>query len=299
MAQLFVGPGGSREVTVSASEYLAVRSIGDTAKVYYKAIGGYSVPSSWVFLQSVTDEEVILSAGAAGRTYRIDAGGVPVLYEAGAAPFAVFWVPPQPMAVHQYFNDFDTYVAGDWTLTTVEAGAGSATEALTNVKGGALLVTNAAGDNDHDFFQKVGESFKFESGKRLWFEIRLQTSDATDSDIVAGLQITDNSPLAVSDGVFFLKADGAATADFLVEKDSTATTAAAVATLADDTWITLGFMYDGASAIHYYVDRVLAGTSVTTNMPDDEELTISFGIQNGEAAAKTLTVDYIFAAQER
>ena len=35
------------------------------------------------------------------------------------------------------------------------------------------------------------------------------------------------------------------------------------------------------------------------NLPDDEELTISFGIQNGAAAAKTMTVDYVFASKER
>jgi hypothetical protein len=38
---------------------------------------------------------------------------------------------------------------------------------------------------------------------------------------------------------------------------------------------------------------------VSTNAPDDEELTVSFGIQNGAAAAKTLTVDYIGASKER
>jgi hypothetical protein len=34
-------------------------------------------------------------------------------------------------------------------------------------------------------------------------------------------------------------------------------------------------------------------------MPDDEDLTVSFGIQNGEAVAKTMTVDYILAAMDR
>ena len=87
--------------------------------------------------------------------------------------------------------------------------------------------------------------------------------------------------------------------DFHVEKDSTDTTATAVGTLADATDIILGFYYDGDSAIEYYVDGVHIGTSVVTNMPDDEELTISFGIQNGEAAAKTMTIDYILAAKER
>jgi hypothetical protein len=38
---------------------------------------------------------------------------------------------------------------------------------------------------------------------------------------------------------------------------------------------------------------------VSTNAPDNEELTVSFGIQNGAAAAKVLTVDYIHALKER
>jgi hypothetical protein len=41
------------------------------------------------------------------------------------------------------------------------------------------------------------------------------------------------------------------------------------------------------------------GTSVTTNLVDDEDLTPTFAIQNGEAVAKTMTVDYIFVAKER
>src|SRR5688500_1063539 len=73
---------------------------------------------------------------------------------------------PDPTKWHTYFNDFDTFVAGDWTITTTEAGAGSATEALTDADGGVLLVTNDAADNDADFFQKVGESFLLASGKR-------------------------------------------------------------------------------------------------------------------------------------
>jgi hypothetical protein len=48
-----------------------------------------------------------------------------------------------------------------------------------------------------------------------------------------------------------------------------------------------------------YQDNVEAGSVVNTNAPDDEELNVSFGIQNGAAAAKVLTVDYIHALKER
>ena len=207
---------------------------------------------------------------------------------------------PAPHKYHSYFNDFDTYLASDWTITTTEDGTGSATEALADGDGGILLVTNAAGDNDHDFFQLVKEGFKYESGKQLAFHIRFKSNDATQSDIVAGLQLTDTSPLDVTDGIFFLKSDGAATISFVVEKDSTQSTLTLPNSLADDTFMSLGFVYDPKDQkFHVYQDNVLAGTVVNTNAPDDEELTVSFGIQNGAAAAKTLSVDYVGAHKER
>jgi len=209
------------------------------------------------------------------------------------------FVAPDPSKAHVYFDDFDTYTAAQWTITTVEAGSGSATEALTDADGGVLLITNDDADNDSDFFNKVGESFLMEAGKKAWFKARIQSNDATQSDIVIGLQITDTTPLDVTDGIFFLKSDGDTQFDFLVEKNNTATTTSEVATMADDTWLTLGFYYDGKSAIKVYADDVHVATSAVTNLPDDEVLTVSFGIQNGEAAAKTLSVDYIFAAKER
>ena len=207
---------------------------------------------------------------------------------------------PAPHKYHTYFNDFDTYLASDWTITTTEDGTGSATEALADGDGGLLLVTNAAGDNDHDFFQLVKEGYKYEAGKQLAFHMRFKTNDATQTDIVAGLQLTDTSPLDVTDGIFFLKADGAATISFIVEKNSTQSTLTLPNSLADDTFMTLGFVYDPKDQkFHVFQNDVLAGTVVSTNAPDDEELTVSFGIQNGAAAAKTLTVDYIGASKER
>ncbi len=110
-----------------------------------------------------------------------------------------------PFKYYSYVNDFFTYTAGDWTITTTEAGSGAATEALTSVAGGALLVTNDDADNDADFFNLKGESFAYSSTKNMFFKARFKVSDATQSDIVMGLQITDTTPLAVSDGIYFMK----------------------------------------------------------------------------------------------
>tara|TARA_E500000318_G_scaffold84085_1_gene79803 strand:+ start:86 stop:796 length:711 start_codon:yes stop_codon:yes gene_type:complete len=207
---------------------------------------------------------------------------------------------PSKHKYHDYFNDFDTYLASDWTITTTEAGTGSATEALADGDGGLLLLTNAAGDNDLDFLQLVKEGFKYEAGKQLGFYSRFKTNDATQSDIVCGLQITDTTPLDVSDGVFFIKSDGSTTISFVVEKNGTQSTLDLPNAVADDTFMTVGYLYNPKDQkFHVYQNNVLAGTVVNTNAPDDEELTVSFGIQNGAAAAKTMTIDYVHALKER
>ncbi len=213
---------------------------------------------------------------------------------------------PDPSSIHVWFDDFDDFAAAQWIITTTEAGAGSATEAVGNEDGGVLVITNDAADNDNDFFQWSGtdasgavESFKFASGKKLWFKARLKISDATQSDFVIGLQITDTSPLAVTDGVYLMKDDGDANLDCYVTKDSTSTTSVAASTLSDDTYAVLGFYYNGVDAVEFYKDGVEIASLATTNLPDDEELTISFGIQNGEAVAKVLSLDYILVAKER
>jgi hypothetical protein len=79
-----------------------------------------------------------------------------------------------PTRMHTYFNDFDIYHANEWVVTETQAGA---TQALTDVDGGVLLLTNSAADDDLNTLQKVGESFKFEAGKKLFFKARFAVSE--------------------------------------------------------------------------------------------------------------------------
>ena len=204
-----------------------------------------------------------------------------------------------PTAVHLYFNDFDTYNSSEWTVTTTEAGGGNASEAIGDADGGVLVITNDDADDDLDFLQLASETFKFVSGKKLWYKCRFKVSDATQSDIHIGLTIKDTTLLDVTDGVYFKSDDGDAYLDFGVEKNNTATATTAIATLVDNTYIVVGFYYDGVSSIQYSVDGVVKGTVATTNLCDDEELTVTLGIQNGAAAAKVLSVDYVMVCKER
>ena len=209
---------------------------------------------------------------------------------------------PDPIKFHQQTLDFDEYAAGDWTITTVEGGTGSATEALTSADGGVLLLTNAAGDNDFDSLQWGApyESYLWEAGKDFFFKCRVKVNGATQSEMIVGLHITDTSPVAgITDGIYFFKDDASTTVSLVVNKNGTATTTSA-GTMADDTWTTLGFYYSSKDRKFYiYKDNVLAGTSINTNAPDDEEICLSFTIQNGEAVVKTMSIDYLSVGKER
>ena len=202
-----------------------------------------------------------------------------------------------PTKASVFFEDFmNPYNSSDWTVTETDGGA---TQASNNANHGELLITNTAADDDAVTMQVAAENHLFVSGKESWFKIRVKSSDVTQNDFIFGLVITDTSPFSNADGVYFSKTDGVATLDCYVNKDSSSDTSAAIATLADDTYVELAFLYDGQSSVIFYVNGVRKATLATTNLPDDEELTPTIYMRAGEAAAKTMTIDYVLAGQER
>lgn len=212
---------------------------------------------------------------------------------------------PDPTKWHTYFNDFDDYVAGDWTVTVVGT---TPSQALLDGDGGLIRVTNSAADNDSLQAQKVGEGFLLAAGKKAIFKARFSVSDVTQSDLLIGLAVLDTTLLGaiagdgVTDGVFFQKDDGAATLDVYCQKDTTTgqTSATSIATLANNTFVSVAWYYDGVDSISYYIDDVKKGTlSATSTFLPDTEITLSYSLMNGEAVAKTMTLDYLLAAKER
>lgn len=185
-------------------------------------------------------------------------------------------------------NDFFNYSSGNWTITNASAG----TLALADEDGGALLITNGASQNNFIGIQSVAQSFSFTAGKRMVFDTRLKVSDAVNTDIVAGLQIRDTTPLAVSDGVYFYKATGSANVSLILAKSSVLTTIANITTLANNTYKRLSYYYNGIDTIEYYADGVKLGTvSNLTNLPTST-LCLSYAVNNGTAGAKTMSLDY-------
>ena len=235
----------------------------------------------------------------------------PVSFTAGistaAKTSALATYPGQdPMKVFTYSNDFDNYVAGDWTVTAV----GASTAAMTDGANGRLLLTTAALENDGVQLQKVGGAFLPVSGKKMWFKTKFQISDATQSDFLFGIAVTDTTAIVaagdgVTDGIFFQKDDGSTSVTLYCQKDTTTgqTSAASVATITAATDIELAFYYNGVSSIKYFVDGVHKGTLDLTTTPatylPDTECRVTMAFLTGAAAAITCNIDYIFAAIER
>ena len=211
---------------------------------------------------------------------------------------------PDPTKVFTYFNDFTEYVAGDWTVNSV----GAATRALeADVAGGALLLTTTGTEDDGTQLQLTTENFTFAAGKKAWFKARFRLNDVTQSDFLIGLAVLDTTALdadgdGVTDGVFFSKDDGDALLDFQVQKDATTgqSRATGIATIVVDTFMTVGFEYDGVSSVKYFVNDVHKGTVTlsSANMPDTP-VTPTMALLTGEGDACTASIDYIFAAIER
>jgi hypothetical protein len=203
-----------------------------------------------------------------------------------------------PATVSTFFDDFHSFQINNanelgWISTEVENGAGDAALTIADAANGVLQVVNDAGDDDSVELQYCSECWKLAAGKPLWFEARAKFSDATQSDFLVGLTITDTTAItAVSDGVYFTKTDGSASISAVTNKNSTPTTTAAVGTLVDDTYMRLGIFCDGITAVYFFIDGVLVATH-TANIVDDEELTITLAHRNGAAAAKTASYDYV------
>ena len=206
-----------------------------------------------------------------------------------------------PTKLHTYFNDFNLYNAADWVVTSRQLGGGNAIQAIADRDGGFLDLTTDDADGDNTFLQLAKETFKFVSGKQLHFKARFTTINGAtflgNGSFIIGLQIRDTTPLSVSDGVYFSKLVGQLLT-FNVVKNSVSSNVAIIG-LSPSTTYEVAFIYDGRSEIQYWLDDVLIGELDTTNLPDDEELTISFGHELGGTSVRTMGFDYIYVASER
>lgn len=212
----------------------------------------------------------------------------------------------QPGLYFYYDTDFTKYVADEWTVTEVDAGANSTDQLLLDRSGGWLRIKGAGNEDDGAQLQlggtgdseTVGESFAAVSGKKLFFETEIFMVDVTQSDFFLGLHVQDTTIIAGrgSDYVGFRSDDGDALLDVESCASSSASDITSVATLVDATTVKLGFVIDGTTSVTFWVDDVAVST-ISSDIPT-ALMKLSIAYLNGEAAENDININYIRCYQE-
>jgi hypothetical protein len=200
---------------------------------------------------------------------------------------------------YQYFNDFMNYLgATEWTITNANGG----TLALRDEAGGVLRVTNGATATWLVSAQKIGLAFAPTVGKRFFGRIKVRTDDVTNGGILAGLALTDTTPLDATDGIYIIKNDAAATVSLVLRKDATTgSTSLALGSMVVNTWFIVDLYYDGVDRLYAAVNGSVIGyVTYSTAYVPDTPITPTFFRGNGAAgSSELLDIDTLWFAQER
>ena len=210
-----------------------------------------------------------------------------------------------PTKTYGYFNDFFTYEDGDWDIDATGGGttAVSATEA-----GGVVVLTTDTTTEDGDFMQltnddgsSTGVPYLLVVGKKAWFKARFKVTEVTQAELILGLadDDTDFAVTNASDGIWFETLDGVETLDLVIAEDSLYTRVTGVATLVDDTFVVVGYYWDGIDTVHYFINDVEVGSVGVGTTLTDSYLALTWGAEAGSGAAVVLSLDYIGAWVER
>ena len=220
------------------------------------------------------------------------------------------FIPDRIWKVHEYSNDFDQYIAGDWTLS----GAG-ATAALIAGDGGLLLVSAAV--STFASLQKLPANYQLAKGFRTWFEERAALDSLVGVLLVGLLNATATpfTPASQTDGAYFLSITATGALTFNIAVGGVITTVQCGVNLVAGLQAKLAFYYDAAVyAAGFPNGRVLweaSGPGVTAPargeivvpvasvFPGAVNLAETLAVNAPTAVVRTLTVDTLYAAKDR
>lgn len=223
---------------------------------------------------------------------------------------------PNPFDYHAYWDDFDFSASVSAYYTKTTTGNGTVAQAAGD-GGTALFTTNSStpASGDVASIQLPAAGFVLGTNaygtKKAFFLTRLKLSSASNNGLLCGLIQTTATPFTVTDGIYFQKASGGTVLTIKSAASSTITSnniPTAAYTLADATYIDLGFYLDRSGVVNAFVGANLLGSSTTVRGPafsflpptlPTANLNFTVALQSGTASSKTMTVDFAMAAVER
>lgn len=249
----------------------------------------------------------------------VTAGATYVYQNSNVQPWFLAGFPDVEASAYSIAYEFDNEQGIDpFTTTALNSGTGAVT---VDRKFGVYRMSGAA-TTDNSGFQMQGdmETISLVAGKKTKGEWIVQTTDATQSEILAGYCITDTTlidaggtfaaaDLTFSDGIGFYKPDGETGFYCFVMRDSVIVASAGpFGTLANDTDVRLGVEIRmdsntaGKGKALFYINGGLVAGLDSTTMPynTEEVLTPSGAFNTGDnVGTKTCDWDYIRIYQER
>ena len=175
-----------------------------------------------------------------------------------------------------FVDDFLSYddASYRWLLTQASSGTSAMDPAA---KGGVLLLDAGAVTNNQGVQIQAGgaiaaSSFIATANSKIYFETRLKlaTIGSTTIQFFGGLSEVDSSVLAsaanTSTNHVGFETFNSLTLSYVHEKAGTRVSDTSAGTIADGTYIKLGFLIDGLTSITPFVDGI-AGTKQTASIP--------------------------------
>ena len=208
---------------------------------------------------------------------------------------------------HRFEDDFCNCVDTTfiWYLYQWPGTSGIDTKCCVDMVNGVLELVTGPDDDDQAELTQYCECWKFSNCYPCYGEIRFHLDEVLQSEFWFGYIQNHSWFAGTNNAAVFHKDDGDALLDFDSTLAGVTTSTTSIATLVNTTWYRLGIHWDGDGTIRYFLfadgnfpQTVLATGSHTTNLPTTD-LAFGFGVRAGEAAAKTVAVDYVKSAQLR
>lgn len=199
----------------------------------------------------------------------------------------------------RFEDDFKYYVTGDfWTGILSTSGAIAVGD---GVNGVIVLTTHTDAGDSAEIYQ-TNETWRLYNGFPFYWESRLKITTGATQKFYAGMGDANGEyAVGFGHGVYFMS-DGDGNLDFKVEDSTVVASVDTGVDLEDLTWLRLGFHWDGAGNLRWFVfddDKVcLATGTVTTGFAQDEEMGLACGAKT-VGGAVSLYVDYVKAGALR
>ena len=228
-------------------------------------------------------------------------------FDRGASPLAMKNVPLEKYLTRPgeiWGVPFDDCVLGAAHATTGTTLPGFIVSEVTagyiqpgQESGGSIVFNTPATDNN-GIQAQTGESFLPVANTNIVFGARIKLTDADQQDVFIGLTTadTDVAQSIPNDAIGFSIVDASANILYQVSKDGTGTATDTKTDAVNATYINLECRVFGTERVEFYIAGALVKT-VTTNIPDDEELAFTMANVAGEGTANAMTIDWFYAHQ--